>query len=101
MSIESAKAFYNKISTNEAFNVQYQNASSDKERQKIITSAGYDFTPEEWEATIAEVSHSSEDELSDRELTEVSGGIMSRRRSRFKPPEPSPTIPEPLDPDPL
>ena len=97
MSIESSKTFYNRIKEDEAFNAQYQNASSDEERQKIITSAGYDFTPEEWEATIAEVSHSSEDELSDRELTEVSGGIGSRQRSRFKPPEPSPTIPEPLD----
>ena len=101
MSIESAKAFYQRITTDETFNTEYKNASSDEERKGIIASAGYDFTPEEWEATIGEVSHSSEDELSDRELTEVSGGIISRRRPRFKPPEPSPTIPEPLDPDPL
>lgn len=98
MSTESAKAFFNRITEDEAFNTQYQNASSDKERRKFITSAGYSFTFEEWETIIAE-SNSSEDELSDKELTEVSGGIGSRRRSHSKPPKPSPTIPDPIDLD--
>lgn len=95
MSTESAKAFYNRMTEDKAFNTQYQNASSDEERREFIISAGYSFTFEEWQATIAKFSDSSEDELSDKELTEVSGGI----RSRSKPPKPSPTIPDPIDLD--
>lgn len=74
MTIESAKAFYQRMTEDEAFNTQYQNASSDKERKKILEAAGYSFTPEEWKATLAEISNLSGDELSDAELTEVSGG---------------------------
>ena len=73
MTIESAKAFYQRITTDEAFNTEYENASSDEERQDIITSAGYDFTSEEWEAALTSLN-SSQEELSDAELAEVSGG---------------------------
>ena len=102
MSIESAKAFYQRITTDEAFNTEYENASSDEERQDIITSAGYDFTSEEWEAALAD-SNSSEEELSDAELAEVSGGkgIIPRDfPPRIRPWLPKPTKPKPFDPGP-
>jgi predicted ribosomally synthesized peptide with nif11-like leader len=74
MSIESAKDFYQKITTDETFRTQLQNTASE-ERIALIQAAGYDFTPEEWEAASAEISESSNHELSDAELTEVSGGF--------------------------
>lgn len=89
MTIESAKAFYNKMTTDGAFNTAYKNASSDEERKEIIASAGYSFTPEEWQTTLAQTLNSSGEELSDAELTEVSGGI--KKIPGLWPP--SPTIP--------
>ncbi|NMG07801.1 Nif11-like leader peptide family natural product precursor [Brasilonema sp. UFV-L1] len=74
MSIESAKAFYDRIVTDEAFKTQYQSAVSDDERREIVLAAGYNFTPEEWEAAMTQISESSDEELSDAELTAVSGG---------------------------
>ncbi|KYC40658.1 Nif11-like leader peptide family natural product precursor [Scytonema hofmannii PCC 7110] len=74
MSIESARAFYERIVTDEAFKTQYQNAVSDDERREIVLAAGYNFTPEEWEAAMTQISESSDEELSDAELTAVSGG---------------------------
>ena len=101
MTIESAKAFYQRITTDEAFNTKYENASSDEERQEIITSAGYDFTSEEWEATLADLN-SSEEELSDAELAEVSGGrgIIPGFPPRIPLLPPKPTKPKPFDPGP-
>ena len=75
MSVESARAFYERMITDEAFRTQQQSAASDDERREIIQAAGYNFTPEEWEAAVAQISESSEGELSDAELTAVSGGV--------------------------
>ncbi|KAB8315274.1 Nif11-like leader peptide family natural product precursor [Tolypothrix campylonemoides VB511288] len=74
MSIESATAFYERIVSDEAFKTQYQNAVSDDERREIVLAAGYNFTPQEWEAAMTQISESSDEELSDAELTAVSGG---------------------------
>lgn len=74
MSIESAKAFYERMVTDEAFQTQYQNAVTNDERREVVLAAGYNFTPEEWEAAITQISESSDGELSDAELTTVSGG---------------------------
>ena len=71
MSIESAKAFYSRITTDNAFRTQFEQAATSEERQQIIQAAGYDFTSEEWEAAKAEIN----EELSDAELTAVSGGL--------------------------
>lgn len=76
MSIESAKAFYEKIATDEAFLTQYQSAANDDVRRDILLTAGYNFTAEEWEATMAQASESPDSELSDAELETVSGGIL-------------------------
>jgi predicted ribosomally synthesized peptide with nif11-like leader len=76
MSIENAKAFYERMSTDEAFRNQYQNATTDDERRQFLMVAGYDFTSEEWQTAVAEISKSSDGELSNAELESVSGGIL-------------------------
>lgn len=79
MSIESAKAFYKKMVTDEAFRTQYQNAATNEERREIVLAAGYDFTPEDWESATTQIqaSNSTTDdrELNDAQLEAVSGGF--------------------------
>lgn len=76
MSIESAKAFYQRVTTEEAFRTQLQSAASE-ERTGIIQEAGYDFTPAEWEAATAKVLAAVEidRELNDAELEAIAGGM--------------------------
>ncbi len=76
MSIESARAFYERIVTDEVFKTQYQNAVSDDERREIVLAASYNFTPEEWEAAMNQISESSDEVLNDAELEAVSGGSI-------------------------
>lgn len=77
MSIESAKAFYSRMTTDQAFRTQLEQAASGEERKQILQAAGYEFTQEEWVATTAQIqsSTSADRELSDAELTAVSGGV--------------------------
>lgn len=76
MSIESAKAFYFRTTTDEAFRTQLEQAASKEEKERILQAAGYDFTQEEWQAATAQIQTSTADsELSDAELTAVSGGL--------------------------
>ena len=77
MSIESAKLFYTRVSSDEEFRNQLEQATTE-ERNRILQEAGYGFTTEEWETAkeqILSASDSDEIELSDAELAEVSGGI--------------------------
>lgn len=76
MSLESAKAFYERVATDEAFFSQYQSAVNADVRRDILLTAGYDFTAEEWDAAMAQVSKSS-DELDNAQLETVSGGIIT------------------------
>ena len=76
MSIENAKAFYERMSTDEAFRTQYQNVTTDDERREFVIASGYNFTPEEWQTAVAEISKSPQGEISDAELEAVSGGIV-------------------------
>jgi predicted ribosomally synthesized peptide with nif11-like leader len=76
MSVESAKAFYERMVSDEAFRSQYQNATSDDDRRNILLAEDYNFTPEEWEIASAEISESSQGEISEAELEAVSGGII-------------------------
>jgi predicted ribosomally synthesized peptide with nif11-like leader len=79
MSIESASAFYQRIITDEAFRTQLQNTASE-ERTAIIQAAGYDFTPEEWEAATADILETAEanTELNDAQLEAIAGGILPK-----------------------
>lgn len=78
MSVESANAFFSRITTDEVFRTQLQQAANKEERKQIMQAAGYEFTPEEWKATTAQiqVSNSADSELSDAELEAVSGGAV-------------------------
>ena len=78
MSIESARAFYQKVSTDEAFANQLRNADSPDQRRATIQAAGYDFTPEEWETVVDQIKQSNDQELSESQLEAVSGGIMAQ-----------------------
>jgi predicted ribosomally synthesized peptide with nif11-like leader len=78
MSIESAKAFYSRMTTDETFRSQLEQAASKEERQQIIQTAGYNFTPEEWKAATAQIQESKADsELSEAQLEAVSGGVAA------------------------
>ena len=80
MSVENAKSFYVRVTTDEEFRVQLEQTAA-KERKQIIQAAGYEFTSEEWETAkeqILAASDSDNGELSDAELTSISGGILNR-----------------------
>jgi predicted ribosomally synthesized peptide with nif11-like leader len=80
MSIENAQLFYVRVSTDKEFRTQLEQTETVEERQQIIQTAGYEFTAEEWEIAkrqILATSDSSEGELSEEELTTVSGGVES------------------------
>ncbi len=75
MSIESAKAFAEIMTTDEAFRTQLQQASSDEECQALVQAAGYSFTQEEWETIRSE--------LNEQQLEAVAGGVQD---FNFQPP---------------
>ncbi|MHC5771344.1 MAG: Nif11-like leader peptide family natural product precursor [Nostoc sp.] len=54
MSIESAKAFYQRVTTDENFRTQVE-SSPIEERGVLLQAAGYSFTQREWEAASAEI----------------------------------------------
>jgi predicted ribosomally synthesized peptide with nif11-like leader len=66
MSIESAKAYVERVKTDEEFARRVSEAASREERAEIARSEGFDFTPEELKTEIGE--------LSEEELEAVAGG---------------------------
>jgi predicted ribosomally synthesized peptide with nif11-like leader len=56
MSIESAKAFYNRLATDEVLRNKLQNADSNEKFLALVASAGYSFTRKEWETVLVSVS---------------------------------------------
>ena len=56
MSKESAKAFIEKIKSEEEFAKRVTGAASREERAEIAKSEGFDFTPEELKAVTGELS---------------------------------------------
>lgn len=78
MSIQSAKAFYLRMTTEQAFRAQLEQAANKEERQQIVQSAGFEFNREEWDTAVAQVreSNSADSELSDAQLEAVSGGAV-------------------------
>ena len=48
MSIESAKSFYIRVSSDAEFRVRLDRATTE-ERDRILQEAGYGFTTEEWD----------------------------------------------------
>ena len=66
MSIENAKAFVERIKSDEDFSKEVWGKATPEERTKYVKAAGYDFTKEELDTVRSE--------LSVEELEEVSGG---------------------------
>jgi len=100
MSIESAKAFYSRMTTDEAFRTPFEQAATKEKRKQLLQVAGYDFTPEEWQVATAEIqdSNSADSELSDAQLEAVTGGVAAQAIYGVIRPD---DILELLDPNPL
>jgi predicted ribosomally synthesized peptide with nif11-like leader len=76
MTIESAKAFYQKMSEDDTFRTPFEEASTKEERQQLIKDAGYDFTADEWQEAVAEIQATdSNEELQEEELEAIAGGV--------------------------
>jgi predicted ribosomally synthesized peptide with nif11-like leader len=75
MSIESAKDFYQRVTTDEDFRTQVESYPIE-ERGTFLQAAGYAFTEEEWETTTGEMLEAnSTEELDEAELEAIAGGI--------------------------
>jgi len=74
MSVESAKAFAERMRSDKAFRAKMQSAGSVAERKKLTDEAGYDFTREDFMQVKAELVEALRGELSDEELANVAGG---------------------------
>jgi predicted ribosomally synthesized peptide with nif11-like leader len=68
MSIESAKAFLEKIKNDEDFRNSVGEITTTEQRMEFVKKAGFDFTKEEIEKFTSE--------LSDEELENVAGGMI-------------------------
>ncbi len=65
MSVESARALCQRLSTDEAFRKQLEDTSAE-ERYKILQAAGYELTQEEWKTVC--------NEMNEQELEAIAGG---------------------------
>jgi predicted ribosomally synthesized peptide with nif11-like leader len=82
MSIQHVKAFYEKLSQDEAFRDQIKNVKSKEDCSRIVKAAGYDFTQQELEDYTADLlEDDSSGEIGERELEAVQGGFMLRGSS--------------------
>jgi predicted ribosomally synthesized peptide with nif11-like leader len=78
MSIENAKAFYQRMTEDRDFRSPFESASTKEERQQLIKDAGYDFTADEWQAAMTEIQATdSNEELQEEELEAIAGGIRA------------------------
>ena len=68
MSIESARAYVERMREDEEFRQRVEKATESEEKKKIILEAGLDFTQEELKQAAEEIP------LSDDELETVAGG---------------------------
>lgn len=68
MSIESVKAYFERIETDEEFRKRVMALRSPEERHQYILSEGFSFTVEEIQ--------SMRDELSEEELDRIAAGII-------------------------
>ncbi len=71
MSIESAKAFLERVKDDEDFRKELEEQASAEERIKFAKAQGFDFTKEEID--------SLKDELSDDQMDAVAGGFITEQ----------------------
>ncbi len=67
MSMESAKAFIERMKTDEEFARQVSNQKDNEERMKFVTAEGFNFSGEE-------IKKATED-LADVDLVQATGGL--------------------------
>ena len=80
MSIESAKAFYQRMTEDTSFRTPFEAEITKEERQQLIKESGYDFTAEEWQQAMTEIqAASSNEELKEEELEAIAGGGIRLR----------------------
>lgn len=73
MSKEAARAFLEKLKTDQDFAAKIEECQDSEERMELAKSGGFTFTPEE----IKQV----QEELSDEELAQLAGGRLGSRES--------------------
>ena len=84
MSVENAKAFIEKLNSDETFRNRIAEAGDDQARLHMAREAGYEFTAAEFNNTVAKMTGAA-DELADEELELVSGGIsLNFEEIKFK-----------------
>ena len=76
MSIQDAKAFFNAVITDDNFRSQLQSTKTNEERTVTIRAAGYNFTPEESQQLLNQITEAvaTVNSLSEAELEAVAGG---------------------------
>jgi len=82
MALEQVHAFYQKIASDESFRSQIQSVNSKEECSEIVKTAGFDFTPQEFEEYTAQLLESDRPDeeikdLSEEDLAAVAGGFIS------------------------
>lgn len=75
MSKEAARAFLEKLKTDQDFAAKIEECQDSKERMDLAKSSGFTFTPEEMKQV--------QEELSDEELAQLAGGRLASRESCF------------------
>ncbi len=73
MSVEQAKAFIEKLNSDETFRSQIAGAGSDEARLQTAKEAGFEFSTEELTSVIDQFTG---EELSEEELDAVAGGAI-------------------------
>jgi predicted ribosomally synthesized peptide with nif11-like leader len=74
MSVESAKKFIERLSSDAEFRAQVESASDPVTKKKLAQAAGYDFDMADIAAVLPQ---SAGGELSDAELEGVAGGLST------------------------
>ena len=78
MTIESAKAFYQRMTEDNTFRTPFEEAPNKEERQQLIKDAGYDFTADEWQEAVTKIQTTDYDEeLKEEELEAIAGGVAA------------------------
>ncbi len=80
MSLESVKAFYQRLAKDEEFRSRLEGLETSEQSSQLLQQAGYNFTEEEFENYTAELLESNLNEgdlkdLNEQELEAVFGGM--------------------------
>ncbi len=71
MSVESAKAFLNKMNVDRSFANEFNRAQTGKERMSLAKNAGFEFSQGEMNEALSDVP------LTEQDLESVSGGVTA------------------------